>query len=85
MTHKPFKTVLKEFRTSAGLTQQQVADATNLGRVYIAQLESGKRFNPALDVIKRLSGVLGNEFADAVSLYCLRSYSGRKKSVKKSM
>lgn len=38
------RTVLKDLRTEAGLTQVQMADALGVGQSYISKLERGENF-----------------------------------------
>lgn len=46
--------VLKENRTSCGLSQEELAYRCNLDRTYISLLERGKR-NPTINVISSIS------------------------------
>lgn len=49
---------IKHYREKKGLTQQQLADLTGLNRVYITDVEGGKR-NVTLDVMAKFSEGLG--------------------------
>lgn len=45
-------------RERAGLTQQQLADACEIARPRVAEIESG-RFNPTVDTIQAIADALG--------------------------
>ena len=49
---------IKKLREAAGLTQADLADKLDLTQAYIAQLESGSRTNPSLDVLTGLAKAL---------------------------
>ena len=49
---------LKEYRKSRRITQKELADAVGVTQAYISTLESGKRKNPSMDVLVRISKVL---------------------------
>lgn len=49
---------IKHYREKKGLTQQQLADLTGLNRVYITDVEGGKR-NVTLDIMAKFSAGLG--------------------------
>ena len=50
-------------RTSADLTQIEVALAADIAQSYLSQIENGKRI-PATDVLKRLARALGVKVSD---------------------
>jgi transcriptional regulator with XRE-family HTH domain len=50
---------LKRLRERKGLTQVELAAKARITQPYLAQLESGVRLNPSLDVLKRLAEALG--------------------------
>jgi transcriptional regulator with XRE-family HTH domain len=50
-------------RTSADLTQIEVALAAEIGQSYLSQIENGKR-TPTTDVLKRLARALGVKVSD---------------------
>lgn len=77
-----FKHIITEARKRSGLSQSELADRADSGRVFIAQLESGERDNPSLDVLKRLCKALGPPFARDLSAYFLEASGKRKKSRK---
>lgn len=60
-----FATVLKRFRTRAGLTQLQLAEKSDLAVTYISLLERGKR-QPSLKTLIRLGDAMG---VSAVQLF----------------
>ena len=49
---------LSEFRKARQITQKDLADAVGVTQAYISNLESGKRKNPSLNVLVRISRVL---------------------------
>jgi transcriptional regulator with XRE-family HTH domain len=51
--------VLKKLRERQGLSQAALAKKAQVTDAYIAQLETGKKANPSLDVLKRLARALG--------------------------
>ena len=58
---------LKELRTSAGLSQEELADRAGLHRTYVSSIEGGKR-NVTLENIFALAEALGATPADLVRL-----------------
>jgi transcriptional regulator with XRE-family HTH domain len=51
--------VLRKLRADQGLTMAELAKKAQVTDAYIAQLETGKKKNPSLDVLKRLARALG--------------------------
>jgi transcriptional regulator with XRE-family HTH domain len=51
--------VIKAKRKEKGMKRIELARATELTPAYITQLETGKRKNPSLDVLKRIAKALG--------------------------
>lgn len=56
---------LMELRTERGLTQLQLAVASELDRSYISALENGKK-SPTLDTLDQLAVVLSMTISDLV-------------------
>ncbi|OGM11964.1 hypothetical protein A2Z22_04760 [Candidatus Woesebacteria bacterium RBG_16_34_12] len=56
---------LQKSRKDAGLTQEQLADKTNLSVPYIGYLETGLR-KPSLKTLKKLANVLGVKVSDLI-------------------
>src|SRR5262245_21074158 len=54
---------LKELRTRAGLTQQQLADQAGVSRATVADLEQG-RYEPSWPMVLALAGALGAPLED---------------------
>ncbi|MGN0838150.1 MAG: helix-turn-helix domain-containing protein [Pyramidobacter sp.] len=54
---------IRTLRKSLGMTQQQLADATDVSRIYIQALESNRR-NPSMKLLRRLADKLGVEPSD---------------------
>jgi len=48
---------LKDFRKKAGLTQIQLAEYSGISSVYIAEIETGKKF-PSIGVIEKIAVIL---------------------------
>lgn len=65
-----FGNAVRNTRTAAGLTQEDLADRSGLDRSYIGGVERGER-NPTLSVIEKIADGLG------VSLAELFSYSAK--------
>ncbi len=58
--------VVEERRREAGLTQADLAKASGLSRIYIAQLERGRR-HPSLITVSRLAAGLGVDIIDLIA------------------
>jgi transcriptional regulator with XRE-family HTH domain len=54
-----FGRVLKTLRTSRDMGLRELAEKAKVPPGYLAELESGKKKNPSLDVLKRLARALG--------------------------
>ena len=57
MLKKAFGEALQELRKERGLSQEKLAEYTNVDRVYISFLENGKR-SPSLKMIFAVSSIL---------------------------
>jgi transcriptional regulator with XRE-family HTH domain len=62
-----FGKVLKEIRTEKGLSQEKLAESSNLDRTYISLLERGLR-QPTITTIFKLSQVLKISPSDFIKL-----------------
>lgn len=51
--------LVKSLREAAEMNQPELAKTAKVTTAYISQLESGKKKNPSLDVLKRLAKALG--------------------------
>ena len=60
-----FASRVREQRTAAGMSQEQLSFMSGINRTYIGSLESGRR-NPSLENICRLAVALGIDAADLV-------------------
>jgi len=49
---------IKRLRKLRGLTQVELADKLGITQAYLAQLESGVRANPTLDLLQRIAKAL---------------------------
>ena len=54
---------LKDMRKEKRLTQCQLAEYVGVSQAYICALESGRRTNPSLDIIKKIAAALGVQTA----------------------
>jgi transcriptional regulator with XRE-family HTH domain len=54
----PLSEVLRDYRKSAGLSQEELGYRSGLHRTYISQLERGLK-SPTLDALESLSAALG--------------------------
>lgn len=61
-----FGNAVRMARTTAGLTQEELAERAGLDRSYIGGVERGDR-NPTLIVIEKIAGGLGITLADLFS------------------
>lgn len=61
-----FGDAVRVARTTAGLTQEELAERAGLDRSYIGGVERGDR-NPTLMVIEKIAGGLGITLADLFS------------------
>jgi transcriptional regulator with XRE-family HTH domain len=59
MSSRRLKTVLKTLREQRGWSMAQLAKKADVTDAYIAQLETGIRRNPSLQVLKRLARAFG--------------------------
>ncbi len=60
-----FGRALRQRRTDAGLTQEQLALEAGLGRVFVSWLETGKK-QPTFQTMLKLAGALGCRAGDIV-------------------
>jgi transcriptional regulator with XRE-family HTH domain len=51
--------VIKTLRQEKGLSQKALAEQVGVTDAYITMLESGKRKNPSLEILKKLAKALG--------------------------
>ena len=59
---------IDEIRRSKGLTYQNLADETGLTTTYIWSLAKGKRDNPSLKNMKKISKVLDSKVSQVFNL-----------------
>jgi transcriptional regulator with XRE-family HTH domain len=64
MPPKRLSTVIRELRQARDLSQRALADKADVTGAYIAQLETGVKKNPSLDILKRLAKALGVPVAE---------------------
>ena len=60
--HQPvpaFRDLLRQWRVSAGLTQEELAEQAGLSARGISDLERGVRSHPHPDTVRRLAAALG--------------------------
>ena len=63
---KAFGMRVKLIRKAAKISQEKIAEATQLHPTYISMIESGKT-NPTLEIIDKLSKALNVEISDLLS------------------
>jgi transcriptional regulator with XRE-family HTH domain len=56
---RKLKTVLRTLRRERGWSMAELAEKAGVTDAYIANLETGKKSNPSLAVLKRLAKALG--------------------------
>ncbi len=61
-----FGRALRQRRTDASLTQEQLALGADLGRVFVSWLETGKK-QPTFHTMLKLAAALGCQAADIVA------------------
>jgi len=61
-----FGSVLRDYRNRCGLTQEALAETTDLDRTYISLLERGQR-QPTLETLVKLGEALGISAATLVT------------------
>jgi transcriptional regulator with XRE-family HTH domain len=61
-----FAMKLKQIRTARGITQVELARRLKVKQPYVAQLESGAKPNPSLDMLRRLAKALKVSVAELV-------------------
>ena len=59
MSPKKLSRMLKELREEKGWSQRDLAYKAKVTGAYIAMLETGKKVNPSVAVLKRLAKALG--------------------------
>lgn len=59
MSPKRLSRVIKTLRQEKGLSQKALAEQVGVTDAYITMLETGKRKNPSLDILKKLAKALG--------------------------
>lgn len=57
-----FKDYLKQVRTKKGLSMNQLAQRAEISAMYISELESGKRKNPSINVLRKLAKALDEPY-----------------------
>lgn len=80
-----FAELLSAGRNAAGMTQAELSKASGVHRVYIAQLETGKRADPSYSMLRKLCAALGPQFVKAIKADLESSIVSMKKSRKKSL
>lgn len=63
--YKIIRKILKKFRLEKKLTQQDLADMTDLSREYICDMENDRRNkHPAIAVLGRIADAMGIDITD---------------------
>jgi len=58
--------VIKQLREKKGLSQKALGEKVGVSDAYITMLETGKRKNPSLEILKALAKALGVPVAELV-------------------
>ena len=64
MSPKRVGRMIKQLREAKGMSQKALAERVKVTDAYIAMIETGKRKNPSLPVLRRLAKVLGVDLAE---------------------
>lgn len=64
MSPKRVGRMIKQLREAKGMSQKALAERVQVTDAYIAMIETGKRKNPSLPVLRRLAKVLGVDLAE---------------------
>jgi transcriptional regulator with XRE-family HTH domain len=59
MSFKRIGTVIRKLREQRQVSQRDLAEKVGVTQAYVAQLESGRKKNPSLEVLNRLAKALG--------------------------
>lgn len=59
MSAKRLSTVIQRHRKAKGISQRDLAAKVGVKGAYIAQLETGARKNPSLEVLKKIAKAFG--------------------------
>ncbi len=65
----PFAQLVTQFRQKRGMSQGQLAQATQLSRTYVYHLETGQRDNPSPHVVQNIARVLELSTEDRVRFF----------------
>lgn len=64
-----FARLVAQFRQQRGMSQGQLAQATQLSRTYVYHLETGQRANPSPQVVQSIARALNLESSERIELY----------------
>lgn len=64
---KRFSTTIKELRKSKGLTQEKLAEMSDIDYKYLQKLESKNPSSPTLSVLEKLSHGLGITLTELIA------------------
>lgn len=62
--------MIKEYRKKRNLTQKQLASRVGVSQAYICALECGKRQNPSLSILLKISTEIGAPLSVLIKRYC---------------
>lgn len=63
---------LRSQRRRRGLSQEDLAERSNISRVFISNMECGKQV-PSLSTLKKLSEALAVDVSELIGLYCINN------------
>lgn len=64
MTPRKLSRVIQQLREAKGMTQRDLAKKAEVTAGYIAQLETGRKKNPSVPVLRRIARALAVDVAD---------------------
>ena len=64
---KMFGQMVADKRRELGKSQQELADAAGITRVYVSEIERGRVSNPSVDMLFALAGALDTDAAELLS------------------
>ena len=59
MTPRRLATAIRQIRERQDMTQEQLGKRAKVTRSYVALIETGRKTNPSLDILRRLAHALG--------------------------
>lgn len=70
-----FSTLLKEYRTNAGVSQSELGRLTDIDASYVSRIESGERLPPRREIVLKIATALGIRFDERNTLLMVAEYA----------